>query len=81
MSVQVNKGVRKLDVLRGPVFCQVIGSVNVCSFSLGRYFLIGCCEQYGSQRKPMYKPGHSVAVNSAWFSSHSYVEDRRQPDL
>lgn len=29
----------------------------------------------------MYKPGHSVAVNSAWFSSHSYVEDRRQPDL
>lgn len=45
---------------------------------LERYFLIGCCEQYGSVWKPSYKCGHSVAVNSAWFSSHSHVEALRQ---
>lgn len=45
----------------------------------GRYFLIGCCEHYGSLWKPTYKRGHSVAVNTAWFSSRLHVEAWRQP--
>lgn len=48
---------------------------------LGRYFLIGCCEHYGSLWRPTYKRSHSVAVNTAWFSSRLHVEAWKQPDL
>lgn len=82
--IRVNGGTRKNTSPpppRGLVLCQVIGSANVCSSSLEGISWLVAVSTMGHCGKPTYKRGHSVAVNTAWFSSRLHVEARRQPDL
>lgn len=81
--VQINGGTRKNTFFPpwGLVLCQVIGSANVCSSNLEGISWLVAVSTVGHCGKPTYKCGHSVTVNTAWFSSRLHVEARRRPDL